>query len=341
MVKVLVVGGTGFLGSAITREAVARGDDVAVLSRRPARDVAMPGIEILTGDRHDDLSVLRGHRFDLVFDTCGYAPDAIDHLLDALGDFDGRYVFISSASVYGDYSRPGLAEDADVPRATAEQLALTASLPLIDRAQATAYGKAYGPLKRECECVALKRLGHRALILRSGLLVGAGDYTDRLTWWLRRIDEGGRIPVPGPPDRSIQLIDVRDAAAFASLAAAKGLQSIYNVTGRPIPLATILETTARTAGTKPEFCWIDQRQVTASGIKPWTEVPLFLPADGDTYRHFFEIDVEKAHAAGLRHRPVDETLADILIWDRQRRDQPMRCGMTRAQEGTLLDSASS
>ena len=265
--KVLIVGGTGFLGSAIARAAVTKGDEVAVLSRRTASEVGMPDVEILTGHHHDELLQLRGSRFDLVFDTCGYAPDAIDSLLDALGTFEGRYVFISSGSVYGNYRRPKLAEDTDVPRATPEQLAIAKSVPRKNRAEAGAYGKAYGPLKRECECTALERLGDQALILRSGLLVGVGDYTDRLTWWLRRIDIGGPIPIPGPSERPIQFIDVHDATAFAHLGAMSGLHGVYNLTGRPMPMATLLDAARRIAASNAHLVWVDEAKGLSSGLK--------------------------------------------------------------------------
>ena len=337
--KILVVGGTGFLGSAIKQACVAAGDEVFVLSRRSQAEVAMADVEILTCDRHHDLSRLQGHQFDLVFDTCAYAPDAVEQLLDALKPFDGRYVFISSASVYGDYSRPRLAEDLEVPRANADHLALASSLPPKDRASATSYGEAYGPLKRECECVAIERLGNRALILRSGLLVGAGDYTDRLTWWLRRLDAGGKIPIPGPPERPIQLVDVRDAAAFAYRGARRGVHGIYNLTSKPIPMMALLDAAKQVCGSNAELFWLDDEKVRASGIKAWTDIPLWLPATSDTYRHFFEINVEKAYRAGLQLRPVDETIADIIAWDRGRRAEPMKCGMSKAQEDILLVTA--
>lgn len=337
--RALVVGGTGFLGSAIARACVAAGEDVFLLSRRSSVEVAMPEFELLTGDRHHDLSVLKGNRFDLIFDTCGYTPDAIENLLDAVEPFKGRYVFVSSASVYGDYSRLGLTEDIEVPRATPEHLALAASVPSKDRASAAAYGEAYGPLKRECECAAIERLGDRALILRSGLLVGAGDYTDRLTWWLRRLDAGGQIPIPGPPERPIQLIDVRDAATFAYHGARCRLHGIYNLTSKPVPIASLFDTAMRVGGSNAELIWIDEEKVKASGIKAWTDIPLWLPATSSTYRHFFEIDVEKAHTFGLPLRPFEETIDDIITWDRGRRDEPMKCGMSKAHEDILLATA--
>ena len=339
--NILVVGGTGFLGGAIVNTAVLAGHDVTILSRGISAMPHASKIKRLTCDRHQNLCSLYRRQFDAVFDTCAYAPGAVTRLLDAL-DLSSlnRYIFISSASVYGDYSRSGLSERVPVHSATDEHLALAARLPARDRSSAAAYGSAYGPLKRDCECVALERLGDRALILRSGLLVGAGDYTDRLTWWVRRIDQGGSIAVPGPPDRPIQLIDVCDAAAFALLGVTKELSGIYNLTSRPISMQTLLSTISCVAESVARFSWIDEKLFLSSGLKPWTEVPLWLPAIDKTLRHFFEINVEKAYDDGLCIRLLDDTLANILKWDRAHRSRSLKCGIPPAKESILLDISS-
>jgi 2'-hydroxyisoflavone reductase len=239
--NVLVVGGTGFLGGAVADAAFEAGHRVAIFTRGQTVNPAVgAGFETITGDRHRDLSGLRGRSFDLVVDTCAFAPDAVASLLDALSPTIGRYALVSSASVYADFAQPGLTEQAPASRATLEQLELARSLPVEQRSSAASYGTAYGPLKRECELVALDRLGDRAFILRSGLLVGAGDYTDRLTYWVRRIDQGGSIPAPGDPQRLVQLIDVRDAARFIVEGAERGLSGVFNLTSRPLPISELL-----------------------------------------------------------------------------------------------------
>jgi 2'-hydroxyisoflavone reductase len=335
--NVLVVGGTGFLGGAVADAALKAGHRVAIFTRGQTVNPAVgAGFETIVGDRHSDLSALRGRSFDLVVDTCAFAPDAVAGLLDALSPNIGRYALVTSASVYADFAKPGLTEQAPTSRAAPEQLELARSLPPERRSSAASYGTAYGPLKRECELVALERLGDRSLILRSGLLVGAGDYTDRLTYWVRRADQGGLIPVPGDPQRLVQLIDVRDAARFIVEGAEKGSGGVFNLTGRPFPMSALLEACREAAGSDARFVWCPDEAVLAAGLEPWSEVPLWLPHSDEPFRHFLEIDTEKAFAHGLRPRPLAETLDNILAWDRTRHATPLKAGMPPEKETALL-----
>ncbi|MEM8849345.1 MAG: epimerase [Pseudomonadota bacterium] len=240
---------------------------------------------------------------------------------------------------YGTFADPNLAEDALVPEATDADLAVAAAVAPEDRASAGAYGASYGPLKRASEMAAARRLGERATALRVGLLVGAGDYTDRLTWWVRRIDEargaGRRVPAPGPPDRAVQVIDVRDAAAFAVQCAEAKRGGVWNVTGQPMGMATLLAAVAQVANAPAEICWVDPEDVVAAGVEPWTDMPLMAPPIA-AFRYFLEITTVRARAAGLKCRPLKETLIPLLDWDRGRRDRPLICGLSKAQETALL-----
>ena len=341
--RCLVVGGTGFLGGAIVDALAVAGHAVTVLSRGVSDRAMPPGARTIRADRHGDLSALADGSFDWVFDTCAYAPDAVDRLLDALGGAMARYVLVSSLSVYGRYATVGLTEDAPVPDATAADLARAAAVPPSDRASASAYGASYGPLKRACERAAADRLGGRATALRARLLVGAGDYTDRLTWWVRRIDEvkgvKGRVPAPGPPSRPVQLIDVRDAAAFAVRSADRGLGGVWNVVGAPMPFADLLGAIIDATGAAAEIVWVDEAAIAAAGVEPWTDMPLMTPPGAD-FRHFLDVDAGRARAAGLTARPLADTLARLAAWDRGRRDVALRCGTSGAQETALLGGVS-
>ena len=336
----LVVGGTGFLGGAIVDALAARGDAVAVLSRGvTARDLP-EGVEIVRADRHGDLDALRSRSFDWVFDTCAFAPDAVHSLMDALDGNLGRYVLASSLPAYGRYDEPGLTEAQDVPDASAEDLARAAAVPAADRASAMAYGPSYGPLKRACERAAEECLGDRATSLRIGLIVGAGDYTDRLTWWVRRLDEAGRgrgriVPAPAPPDRPVQVLDVRDAAAFAVRCAQDDLGGIWNVTAEPRPMHDLLDAIRSATGSVGEVVWLSPDAFAAAGAEPWTDVPLMAP-DLPAFRHFQEIDASRARAVGLTARPLADTLGPLLEWDRGRRNVALTCGMSPAQEERVL-----
>ena len=333
--KALIVGGTGFLGGAIVEAAMAAGCDVAVLSRGETERTLPEGVQALQGDRHGDLAALRGEPFDLVFDTCAYTPEAVERLLRIVGSALRRYVFISSTSVYRDYSKAQLCERDPVPTAAEADLELARSLPAERRSDAVAYAPSYGPLKRACEIVAQERLGERAILLRSGLLVGAGDTSDRLTWWVRRIDQGGRVPVPAERDSFFQMIDVRDAAAFAVSAAMEARSGIYNMTSRDMPLSALLDATVAVTGAEAELVWLPADKLQEVGLEPWTDVPLVVPSDARR-RYFFQIDTERAHRDGLTCRPIAETLTDLLRWDRAHRNRPLTCGLSPAQERALL-----
>ncbi|MEM7710386.1 MAG: NAD-dependent epimerase/dehydratase family protein [Pseudomonadota bacterium] len=336
--RCLVVGGTGFLGGAMAEALAAAGHEVAILSR--GRTAGGPaGVEMVRADRHGDLSGLAGRSFDWVFDSCAFDPDAVHHLLDAVGPEVARYVLVSSISAYGSFATAGLTEAASVPDATEADLAVAASIPTEDRAMAAAYGASYGPLKRACEIAAEARLGARATILRVGLLIGAGDYTDRLTWWVRRIDGAHGVwrpvPAPGPASRAVQLIDVRDAAGFAVHCAAAAQGGVWNVTGQPMAMSDLLAAVAEAADSPAEVHWIANRDVIGAGIMPWTEMPLMAPP-GPKFRYFLEVNADRAEAAGLTCRPLAETLGPLLEWDRGRRDVPLKCGLSAEQEAALL-----
>ena len=336
--NVLVVGGTGFLGGAVADAAMAAGHAVSIFARGRTKRQADPHVETIVGDRFGNLSRLRDRRFDLVVDTCAFSPDAVAELLDALSPSTRRYALVSSISVYADLSKPSMDETAPTSRATPEQVAMARALPADQRSSAAAYGTAYGALKREAELVALSRLGDRALIWRAGLLVGAGDYTDRLTYWVRRIDHGGTIPSPGDPERLVQLIDVRDAAAFIVAAGEKGLSGTFNLTGRPVPMAAVFEACREVTGSDARFVWRPEAAILAAGLAPWSEVPLWLPSSDAASRYLLEISTDKAFAAGLSVRGLQETLRNILDWDRGRRATPLKAGMPPDKEARLLAS---
>ncbi|MFQ6546694.1 NAD-dependent epimerase/dehydratase family protein [Aestuariibius sp. 2305UL40-4] len=337
--RCLVVGGTGFLGGAIADALIDAGHSVAILSRGETDRVSRASAEIIQADRYGPLDALGGYAFDWVFDSCAYSPDALTSLLPALGDGVGRYVLISSISAYGTFRTKGLDETADVPGATEDDLEVAAGLPPERRASAFAYGASYGPLKRACEVAAEDVLGDRATSLRVGLLVGAGDYTDRLTWWVRRIDtargERRTIPAPAPEDRPVQLIDVRDAAEFAVLCASDGLAGIWNVTGAPVPFSEVLHAIRDLSQSEAAFVWVDEEKIARSDVAPWVDIPMMAPPLSD-FRYFLEVSTAKATAAGLICRPLKETLAPLLDWDLGRREVDLKGGMSAEQEERLL-----
>ncbi len=337
--RCLVVGGTGFLGGAIADALVASGHSTTILSRGQTVRDTKPGVGVVRADRYGDLSAISGRDFDWVFDTCAFSPDAVERLLNVLGDGIGRYVMISSISAYGTFSAPGLNEETPVPDATADDLAIVAGLAPDKRGSAIAYGASYGPLKRACEITAEQMLGPRATALRAGLLVGAGDYSDRLTWWVRRLDQAhgdrARVPAPAPPERPVQIIDVRDVARFALRCAADNLGGIWNVTGEPQPLAGLLDAISDVSGSSAEVIWVVEEAIATAGIEPWVDIPLMAPSDPE-FRYFLQVSTAKALSAGLECRPIRETLSPLLMWDRERRNVALGVGLTPQQEILLI-----
>jgi 2'-hydroxyisoflavone reductase len=276
---------------------------------------------------------LRHHHFDYVFDTCAYIPEAVTHLLDALTIPPDRYVMVSSISAYPDFSTPALSETDAVPTATDDDLAPYRAVPLADRGKVPMVPESYGPLKRACEIAAMDALGPAAILLRAGLLVGAGDRSDPLTWWVRWIDQGGVIPVPS--DRPVQFIDMRDVADFAVRAAVSGASGLYNVTSTPTSFADVLDLTRSLAGSSARFVTLSDQAFLDAEVGPWMNLPLWLPASHEHAR-FFGISTARATAAGLCIRPLTETLRPLLDWDRSRRDVPLGCALTAEQEKALL-----
>ncbi|MFS8184375.1 NAD-dependent epimerase/dehydratase family protein [Pseudovibrio denitrificans] len=341
--RVLVVGGTGFLGGALTETFASAGHEVSVLVRGNTNRSLPTGVKAITADRHGDLSILQEQQFDWAFDTCAFEPDSVRHLLEALGDKLQRYVFISSISAYGTFTKPLLNEQDAVPLPTEDDLALARNLEPQDRSSAHSYGASYGRLKHACELAAADMLGDRVTSLRVGLLVGVGDYSDRLTWWVRRIDQATadkpEVPAPAPATRNVQMIDVRDVAEFALACAEEKRGGVWNVTSAPKQLGDMLQQIISVSDSPARLKWVDEEHILEADIQPWTDLPVMIPSASD-YTHFMNVDTAQAETAGLTCRPLSETLEPLLAWDRTRRDVPLKCGLSAEQEAALLEECS-
>jgi 2'-hydroxyisoflavone reductase len=236
----------------------------------------------------------------------------------------GWYTFISSVSVYGTFPRPGIDESA--PPAP-----LSRETEEID-------GATYGPLKALCEAAVEEVMEGRALNIRPGLIVGPWDPTDRFTYWVRRVSRGGRVLAPGDPGRQVQIIHARDLAGWTIALTEKRAAGVYNATGpeQPLTMGQLLDACQSVSGAGAEFAWAPDRFLLERDVAPWTDLPLWIP-DGHEMSNIGRIDCSKAFAAGLAPRPVEETIADTLAWDRTR-DQgaPLRAGLASAREDELL-----
>jgi 2'-hydroxyisoflavone reductase len=329
--RLLVLGGSSFVGRAVVEDGLRRGFSVTTFNRgnRPAVDVA---VESLIGDRliPGDLRVLRGREWDVVVDTWSGAPRAAAESATMLADRAGVYAYVSSGSVYA--PPPPIGGDE--------------SSPTVDAAPDAADGE-YAELKRGAELAIGRAFGDRALFARAGLILGPHEDVGRLPWWLLRMHRGGEVLAPGPPELPIQYIDARDLAAWMLDAAAQGLGGAYNVVRRAgeETMGSLLEACRETAGADgTTLTWVAPDAVLASGVEPWTELPVWIPPEHE-YRGLHAADVERVHAAGLRPRPLRETVADTWMWlesldllppQRADRDQP---GLDAGKEAAVLAAA--
>ncbi|MFI1162999.1 NAD-dependent epimerase/dehydratase family protein [Streptomyces sp. NPDC020801] len=327
--RLLVLGGTEFAGRAVAEAAAGRGWDVTVLNR--GRHAPVPGVRSLRGDRTgpEGLAALADGAWDAVVDTWSAAPRAVREAARLLRGRAGRYVYVSSCSVY----------------AWAPPRGYTELAPLVEGAMAGADRTDYPRDKRGGELAAVSAFGpDRSLLVRSGLILGPYENIGRLPWWLSRIARGGPVLAPGPRELPLQYVDVRDLAEWILGAVERELSGPYNLMSPQghTTMGELLDTCARVTGAEAELRWTDPDTVLGAGIEPWTQLPVWVPPGSDMHDALHAADVSRAVATGLRCRHVTETVADTWHWLRtvggtapQRPDRPA-VGLDPAVEARLL-----
>jgi 2'-hydroxyisoflavone reductase len=289
--RLLVLGGTAFLGRHLVEAALAGGHEVTLFNRGLTNPGLFPGVERLTGDRDGGLEPLRGRRWDAVVDTSGYVPRVVRQSAELLRDAAGAYAFVSTGSVYP-LASLDKSEGADV---------LRLEDPATEDVDAH-----YGGLKALCEEVVAERFGERALVVRSGLIVGPHDPTGRFTYWALRVARRGEVLGPGVPEREVQFIDARDQVGWILDMVEAGRGGTFNVTGPGRPL-TFGELLTRCAA---PVTWVSDDFLREERVRPYSELPLWVPpSDGS-----LNMPIDRALAAGLRHRDLDATIADTRAW---------------------------
>jgi 2'-hydroxyisoflavone reductase len=292
-VKLLILGGTAFVGRHLVEAAVAGGHEPVLFTRGRTNPGLFPGVEHLVGDRETDLSPLDGREFDAVLDTSGYLPRVVRASAGLLAGRAQRYVFVSSISVY---------DEAPV---------LSESTPTWHPAdpESEDVNRDYGGLKTLCEEAVRTAFGdERALIVRPGLIVGSHDYTGRFSYWPHRVARGGEVLAPEPAAARVWFVDVRDLAEWAIRMVERRSTGVYNVAGPepPISLGEVLDECRALTGSDACFTWVGEELLAEQGVAPSTELPLWVPGGHP------EIDVSRAVAAGLTFRPVAETIRSVL-----------------------------
>lgn len=316
--RILVLGGTSFVGRAIVADALGRGHQVTLFSRGKTGPDLFPEAERRIGDRQEgDYSALAGGVWDATVDVSGYIPRHVAQAAEALGDGAGRYLFISTGSVY-DRSAAGEQMTEQTPRLAPE------------RGTEEITGETYGPLKVACEDDVQATYGDRATIVRPGIVAGPHDPTDRFTYWVRRAARGGAVALPGRPDQPVQVVDARDLARLCVRLLEDDRAGVYNAVGpgSPTTMAGLIHACAAGAGSTVEVVPVPPDAVEGG-------LPLLLPPDYDV---MFLRDRSAADAAGMPATPLEQTAADTLAWDRERGEPAMAQSLDPQREAELVAS---
>jgi 2'-hydroxyisoflavone reductase len=330
--RLLILGGTLFLGRHVTGAALARGHSVTLFNRGRTAPNLFPGVERIRGDRTTDLARLGDRSWDAVVDTSGYLPDVVGASAAALRDSCEHYTFISSVSAYVMPVSPGADEGA--PLAEIDKTLTDELTP-----------ERYGALKVLCERAVERELPDSSLIVRSGLLVGPHDPTQRLRYWVRRIDAGGEVLAPGSPERKVQLIDARDLAQWVLDMADRRAPGTFNVTGpaRPLSMGALLQHINAVTGSDAQPLWVDEKFLIERDVAPWTDLPIWLP---EVSNGMLEISIDRALGNGLNLRSLEDTIVDMTESDGQQAaargerlasGAPTAGGISREREARILE----
>ncbi|NNF28297.1 MAG: SDR family oxidoreductase [Gemmatimonadetes bacterium] len=321
---ILVLGGTGFIGPHVVSYAMARGHRITLFNRGRTNTHLFPEAEKLVGDRNDDLTALEGRTWDAVIDNSGYTPDQVQLSVELLKGSVGQYLFTSTRAVYRDFTADVMDEDAPLGPANVPE----------------EQWEGYGPLKVLAERAVEAGFGSRTLIVRPPIIVGPGDRTDRFTYWVDRIDDGGEIMAWGDPDDPVQFIDVRDLAEFFVHLLEQDTPGIFNAEGPEAALSSweLLYGIRGVTTTPASFTWVDWDFLTGRGEEPQGSLPFWQPPSG-RYLNYGRMVNTRAAEAGLRFRPLAVTAKETLDWHRTRplgQQGRLRVGMSRAREAQLL-----
>jgi len=326
--RILVLGGTGFIGPHLVQHALDRGHTLTLFNRGRTNTHLFPTVEKLRGDRSSDVESLRGHTWDVVIDNSASWPTWVRRSAQLLRDSASVYLFTSTRSVYSDFSEVGLNEETGQ--------VFDVDLSMTDQEDDLGYGRR----KALCEMEARRAFGDRTMIVRPGLIVGPGDRTDRFTYWPVRVDRGGEVLAPGDPDNPVMFIDVRDLAEWYVHLAEQGTVGVLNALGPEAPLsfAELLYGIRAVTTATVSFTWADTDFLLEREVRPYSHMPLWMPSREDRIG-FNRWDLSGPLAAGLKYRPLAETARDTLEFHNSRpveRQNELRAGITAEREAALL-----
>ena len=296
--RLLILGGTKFLGRATTKAALARGHEVTLFNRGQTNADLFPEAEKIHGDREHDLSLLDAKPWDAVLDPSGYVPHVVRASGEALAHAVDYYLFVSSISVYANFLGPSN-EKSD----RKELGDLPADRLLEDYSN-------YGPLKALCEDAVVETLPDRHALVRPGLIVGPHDPTGRFTYWPHRVARGGEVVAPAPPEEKVQFVDVRDLAEWLVTLCETRRTGAFNAVHPGLPWEDLLGTCLEVTGSDANLVWVDGDFLLEQDVEQWMGLPMWMHEE--EWRGMHMADVSRALAAGLTFRPLAETVRATL-----------------------------
>lgn len=328
--RILILGGTGFIGPHLVNVALGRGHELTLFNRgrsEPRLHVELfDGLENLIGDRNGDISSLEGREWDAVIDDSGYTPEQVRATAQLLKGSVDQYLFTSTRAVYPEFTAPDMHEDRPI------------GLPGVPEEE----WEGYGPEKALAEREVREAFPGGTTITRPSIIVGPGDSSDRFTYWFVGIDEGGEVLAPGDPTDPVQYIDVRDLAEFYVHLLEQGTRGTFNLLGpaAPLSVAELLYGIRAVTPARVSFTWVDWGFLDARGVEPWSDLPGWRPPRGD-FLNYGRMNNTRALDAGLTIRPLAETAADTLAWWKTlpaERRADLRAGIPAARERELLEA---
>ncbi|MEP5762987.1 MAG: NAD-dependent epimerase/dehydratase family protein [Halieaceae bacterium] len=325
--QVLFMGGTGFIGPHMVQALLDQGHAVTLFNRGKSSPGLFDNLERIKGDRlSDDIEQLRGRSWDVVIDTSCYVPRAVTRLMSVLDHSSlQQYVFISTISVYADFSRPGITEDSP-----------TATMPDPSSEDVNAW---YGALKVLCEDAANEALPGKVTAIRCGLIVGPRDHTDRFTYWPERVFRGGDVLAPGTVASPLQTLDARDLAQWVAHCVRQQVMGTFNATNNSgNTFGDLLTLSQQELNPAAQLSWVPDDFLLEQGLQQMSDLPFWAAATGP-YAGVWQVNADKATAAGLRHRPLRDTIIDTHEWIQAQpatRREPLRAGIPAQRESEVL-----
>ncbi len=318
--KILMLGGTRFVGRHIVEAALAKGHQVSTFTRG---NNPLPSTESLVGDRKTgDLEALKGRTWDAVIDVNAYFPKEVRQAIGILREQAQRYVFISTVSVYKE-SASSVDEN-------------SALIELEDPNVEDLSGENYGGLKVICEREVAQAFGQNSFIVRPHLVVGPHDPTDRFTYWPRRFSTRQKVLVPSKPEQTLQFVDGRDLAAFVLHGLESGITGAYNGASTPVSWGSLVQACQKASTSHAQAVWADEQWLLDQNVAPWSDLPAWIPSFSDS-SGLDKTSNAKAQSAGFKMRPLEETVRDILEWDKSRGLPELKTGLKPEREDELIE----